>query len=182
MEIRKTEIPEVLVIEPAVFGDDRGFFFEAFNLEAFEESTGISRAWVQDNHSRSARNVLRGLHFQNPHPQGKLVRCGRGAIYDVAVDIRESSDTYGHWVGVELTEANKLQLWVPEGFAHGFLVLSEVADVLYKTTEYYMPEADHSLRWDDPQIGIEWPLGDTSPILSRKDTEAPLLAAADVFP
>lgn len=180
MLVEPTEIPEVLVVTPPVFGDERGFFTEAFNLAAFEEATGVRRTWVQDNHSRSGRGVLRGLHFQKPQPQGKLVRCAAGAIFDVVVDIRRSSPTFRSWVGVELSGENFRQLWAPEGFAHGFLVLSETADVLYKATDYYLPDADRAVRWDDPTLGIEWPI-DGSPVVSDKDSAAPLLADADLF-
>jgi dTDP-4-dehydrorhamnose 3,5-epimerase len=180
MLVEPTEIPEVLVVTPPVFGDERGFFTEAFNLAAFEQATGIRRMWVQDNHSRSGRGVLRGLHFQNPQPQGKLVRCAAGAIYDVVVDIRRSSPTFGSWVGVELSGENFRQLWVPEGFAHGFLVLSETADVLYKATDYYLPEGDRAVRWDDPTLAIDWPIQGT-PVISDKDNAAPLLNDADLF-
>ena len=180
MQVEPTEIPEVLVVTPPVFGDERGFFTEAFNLAAFEQATGIRRMWVQDNHSRSGRGVLRGLHFQNPQPQGKLVRCAAGAIYDVVADIRRSSPTFGSWVGVELSGENFRQLWVPEGFAHGFLVLSETADVLYKATDYYLPEGDRAVRWDDPTLAIDWPIQGT-PVISDKDNAAPLLNDADLF-
>jgi len=180
MLVEPTEIPEVLVVTPPVFGDERGFFTEAFNLAAFEQATGIRRMWVQDNHSRSGRGVLRGLHFQNPQPQGKLVRCAAGAIYDVVADIRRSSPTFGSWVGVELSGENFRQLWVPEGFAHGFLVLSETADVLYKATDYYLPEGDRAVRWDDPTLAIDWPIQGT-PVISDKDNAAPLLNDADLF-
>jgi dTDP-4-dehydrorhamnose 3,5-epimerase len=180
MQVEPAEIPEVLVVTPPVFGDERGFFTEAFNLAAFEQATGIRRVWVQDNHSRSGRGVLRGLHFQNPQPQGKLVRCAAGAIYDVVADIRRSSPTFGSWVGVELSGENFRQLWVPEGFAHGFLVLSETADVLYKATDYYLPEGDRAVRWDDPTLAIDWPIQGT-PVISDKDDAAPLLNDADLF-
>lgn len=174
-------IPDVLLIEPRVFGDERGFFMESWNRRAFTAATGLDVEFVQDNHSQSAGGVLRGLHYQVRVPQAKLVRAGRGAIFDVAVDIRRSSPTFGRWVGAELTEENKHQLWVPAGFAHGFYVLSDRADLLYKATEYYAPEYDRSIRWDDPDIGIDWPLGDGGPTLSAKDREAAPLAAAEVF-
>lgn len=169
-----TALPEVLILEPKVFGDDRGFFFESFNQRAFEEATGLSRSFVQDNHSRSAKNVLRGLHYQIEQPQGKLVRVVSGEVFDVAVDIRPDSPNYGKWVGVLLSESNKRQLWVPEGFAHGFLVVSERADFLYKTTNYYHPQSERSIAWNDPSLGIDWPCAD--PILSEKDARAPYLA------
>jgi dTDP-4-dehydrorhamnose 3,5-epimerase len=174
-----TAIPDVLVIEPTVFSDDRGFFFESFNAEAFKQATGVKQAFVQDNHSRSKRNVLRGLHYQVQNPQGKLVRVAIGEIFDVAVDIRKSSPTFGKWVGVVLSEKNKRQLWVPEGFAHGFLTLSESADVLYKTTDYWNPLGERSIRWDDPSIGIEWPIED-APIVSVKDEAGASLASSEI--
>jgi dTDP-4-dehydrorhamnose 3,5-epimerase len=175
-----THLDDVLILEPVVYSDDRGFFFESFNKATFEDATGVTRDWVQDNHSKSSRGVLRGLHFQNPKPQGKLVRCVAGAVWDVAVDLQESSDTFLEWVGVELSSENRRQIWVPEGFAHGFLTLSEVAEVLYKTTQYYEPDSDRSLRWDDPSVGIEWPI-EGVPLLSPKDADAPLLAQVVVF-
>lgn len=169
-------IPDVMLIEPEVFGDTRGFFFESFNRRMFEEAIGRDLDFVQDNHSRSARNVLRGLHFQVQQPQGKLVRVAIGSIFDVAVDIRRDSPTFRRWVGVELSAENQRQLWVPEGFAHGFLVTSDSADVLYKATDYYAPEHERSIRWDDPTLGIEWPL-DGPPRLSGKDRDARSLTA-----
>jgi dTDP-4-dehydrorhamnose 3,5-epimerase len=175
-----TSLPEVLILEPKVFGDDRGFFFESFNARAFDEATGLNRTFVQDNHSRSARNVLRGLHYQIQRPQGKLVRVVSGAVFDVAVDMRRSSPNFGKWVGVELSAENKRQLWVPEGFAHGFVVTSESAEFLNKTTDYWFPEHERSLLWNDPEIGITWPLNGT-PILAAKDAAAATLAAADTF-
>lgn len=175
-----TSLPEVLILEPKVFGDDRGFFFESFNARAFEEATGLKRTFVQDNHSRSARNVLRGLHYQIQRPQGKLVRVVAGAVFDVAVDMRRSSPNFGKWVGVELSAENKRQLWVPEGFAHGFVVTSDSAEFLYKTTDYWFPEHERSLLWSDPEIGIAWPL-DGAPLLAAKDAAAPGLVAADSF-
>ncbi|MDK3021832.1 dTDP-4-dehydrorhamnose 3,5-epimerase [Cupriavidus taiwanensis] len=180
MNIVKTALPEVLILEPKVFGDDRGFFFESFNARQFEEATGLKRDFVQDNHSRSAKNVLRGLHYQIQQPQGKLVRVVAGTVYDVAVDIRRSSPNFGKWVGVELSAENKRQLWVPEGFAHGFVVLSESAEFLYKTTDYYAPQFERSLRWDDPALAIEWPI-DGAPVLSKKDEDAPAFAVAELF-
>jgi dTDP-4-dehydrorhamnose 3,5-epimerase len=175
-----TAIPEVLVIEPKVFGDERGFFFESFNQKTFNKATCLTESFVQDNHSRSTKGVLRGLHYQLEQPQGKLVRVVRGAVFDVAVDIRKSSATFGKWVGVELTESSHKQLWIPPGFAHGFLVLSESADFLYKTTDYYAPEHERCIAWNDPQIGIQWPL-DGEPNLSAKDQAGVCLAEADTF-
>ncbi|AOZ00585.1 dTDP-4-dehydrorhamnose 3,5-epimerase [Cupriavidus sp. USMAHM13] len=166
-----TAIPEVLILEPKVFGDERGFFMESFNVREFEQASGLKREFVQDNHSRSARNVLRGLHLQVEHPQGKLVRVVSGAVFDVAVDVRKESRTFGKWVGVTLSGENKRQLWVPEGFAHGFVVTSESADFLYKTTDYWYPEHERSIAWNDPDIGIQWPI-DGEPVLSGKDQQA----------
>lgn len=180
MKAIPTAIPAVLIIEPKVFGDARGFFFESFNQRAFSQATGLNVNFVQDNHSRSAKGVLRGLHYQIEQPQGKLVRVVRGAVFDVVVDIRKSSATFGQWVGVELTEDNHRQLWIPPGFAHGFYVLSDSADFLYKTTDYYAPEFERSLVWNDPKIAIAWPL-DTRPIVSVKDAQGMNLADAEVF-
>ena len=180
MKATRLSIPEVVLIEPKVFGDARGFFFESFNQKAFNEATGTHHAFVQDNHSRSSRGVLRGLHYQIQQAQGKLVRVARGAVFDVAVDIRGSSPTFGQWVGAELTEDNQHQLWVPPGFAHGFVVLSESADFLYKTTDYYSPEHERCIRWDDPTIGIDWPALDVAIQLSAKDQAGVLLAEADL--
>ena len=180
MDIIQTRIPDVLVIEPKVFGDERGFFLESFNQQKFQEKTGIKAQFVQDNHSRSARNVLRGLHYQIEQTQGKLVRVVLGEVYDVAVDIRKSSPTFGQWTGCLLTEANKRQLWIPPGFAHGFVVLSEVADFLYKTTDYYAPEYERCILWNDPQINIDWKITD-EPILSAKDRAGVPLEQAEVF-
>jgi dTDP-4-dehydrorhamnose 3,5-epimerase len=174
MQVTPTEIPGVLVLEPRVFADDRGSFFESFNARAFAEAVGWEVAFVQDNQSTSRRHVLRGLHYQEPHPQGKLVRALAGAIFDVAADIRPGSPTFGHWVGVELSAENRRQLWVPEGLAHGFLVLSESAEVLYKTTDFYAPGCEKCLRWDDPTLAIQWPLA-APPVLSPRDAAAPLL-------
>lgn len=179
MKVTPTAIAEVLIIEPRVFGDARGFFYESFNQRAFNEATGTSHQFVQDNHSRSARGVLRGLHYQVQKPQGKLVRVVRGAVFDVAVDIRKSSATFGRWVGVELSEDNQRQLWVPPGFAHGFVVLSESADFLYKTTDYYAPEHERCIAWNDPAIGIGWPL--MKPTLSAKDLQGYALSDAQTF-
>ena len=180
MKVVSTRIPDVLILEPKVFGDARGFFYESFNQQAFAQATGLDVAFVQDNHSRSAQGVLRGLHYQIQHPQGKLVRCARGAVLDVAVDIRRRSATFGQWVGVELSEENNRQLWIPPGFAHGFMVLTASADFLYKTTDYYAPAFERCIAWNDPAIGIAWPAGIT-PQLSAKDATGRLLADAEVF-
>ncbi|HBH37749.1 MAG TPA: dTDP-4-dehydrorhamnose 3,5-epimerase [Curvibacter sp.] len=180
MQAIPTAISDVLILEPKVFGDARGFFFESYNARAFAQATGLDVNFVQDNHSRSARGVLRGLHYQLKQPQGKLVRVVRGSVYDVAVDVRKSSPTFGRWVGVELSESNQRELWVPAGFAHGFLVTSESADFLYKTTDYYAPEHERCIAWNDPAIGIEWPL-DGAPVLSAKDQQGVPLAQAEVF-
>jgi len=180
MQIIRTDIPEVIIIEPTVFGDERGFFFESFNERKFRELTGVDPAFVQDNHSKSARGVLRGLHYQLQQTQGKLVRVVAGAVFDVAVDIRKSSATFGQWVGVELSAENKRQLWVPPGFAHGFVTVSDSAEFLYKTTDYWAPEFERTIAWNDPAIGIEWPL-DGAPQLSGKDQAGKLLAEAEVF-
>jgi dTDP-4-dehydrorhamnose 3,5-epimerase len=180
MKATPTRIPDVLILEPKVFGDARGFFYESFNGNAFAQATGLDVAFVQDNHSRSAQGVLRGLHYQIQNPQGKLVRCVRGAVFDVAVDIRRHSATFGQWVGAELSEENNRQLWVPPGFAHGFVVLTATADFLYKTTDYYAPAHERCIAWNDPAIGIDWPAGIT-PQLSAKDAVGRLLADAEVF-
>jgi len=178
MKVTPTAIPDVLIIEPNVFGDARGFFYESFNQQAFNTATGTDYQFVQDNHSRSAKGVLRGLHYQIQQPQGKLVRVARGSVFDVAVDIRKNSATFGKWVSVELSEDNHKQLWVPPGIAHGFVVLSESADFLYKTTDYYAPEHERCLLWNDPAIDIQWPMHDhriDSPLLSAKDRQGKLL-------
>ena len=180
MKATPTSILDVLIIEPKVFGDNRGFFFESFNQEAFNNAVGQDVKFVQDNHSRSAKGVLRGLHYQIQQPQGKLVRVVRGAVFDAAVDLRKSSSTFGQWVGVELNEDNHRQLWVPAGFAHGFIVLSESAEFLYKTTDYYAPEFERSIMWNDPDIGINWPT-DYEPHLSGKDQKGLSLNNAEVF-
>ena len=180
MQIIPTAIPDVLIIEPTVFGDERGFFYESFNERKFEALTGLSPRFVQDNHSKSARGVLRGLHYQLQQTQGKLVRVVAGAVFDVAVDIRKSSSTFGQWVGVELSAENKRQLWVPPGFAHGFVTVSDSAEFLYKTTDYWAPEFERAIAWNDPAIGIEWPLTE-APQLSGKDQAGKLLAEAEVF-
>lgn len=181
MKATRTAIPEVIVIEPKVFGDARGFFYESFNASAFNEVVGHAVEFVQDNHSRSAKGVLRGLHYQIQQPQGKLVRVARGAVFDVAVDIRRSSKTFGQWVGVELTEDNHKQLWVPPGFAHGFLVLSGTADFLYKTTEYYAPAHERGIRWSDETLAIKWPQMTVAPLVSSKDSEGACFVDADIF-
>ena len=168
MKATALAIPDVFLIEPQVFGDDRGFFFESFNHARFETAIGRQVKFVQDNHSKSAKGVLRGLHFQNPNPQGKLVRVTQGEVFDVAVDIRQDSPTFGGWVGEILSAENKKQLWIPEGLAHGFLVLSDTAEFLYKTTDYYAPQFDHCISWDDPTLAIKWPLNEP-PKLSSKD-------------
>jgi len=182
LKITPTRLPEVLIVEPRVFGDARGFFTESWNEQVFNAATGNSLRFVQDNHSRSARGVLRGLHFQlPPHAQGKLVRVVSGAVFDVAVDMRASSPNFGRWEGVELSAENQRQLWIPPGFAHGFLVLSESADFLYKTTDLYAPQSEGAVRWDDPTIGIQWPDTGVPPLLAEKDRLAPLLADAKSF-
>ena len=178
MKVTPTAIADVLLIEPKVFGDERGFFFESYNQQAFEAAVGQTVTFVQDNHSRSARGVLRGLHYQlAPRAQGKLVRVAKGSVFDVAVDLRRHSATYGRWVGLELSESNRRQLWIPPGLAHGFLVLSEEADFLYKASEYYAPGLERAVRWDDPTLKIDWPLGGTRPTVSSKDAVAPFFDA-----
>jgi dTDP-4-dehydrorhamnose 3,5-epimerase len=181
MKVTPTAIPDVLIIEPKVFGDSRGFFYESFNQKAFNDATGLNETFVQDNHSRSAKGVLRGLHYQLQQPQGKLVRVVRGAVFDVAVDIRKSSATFGKWVGIELSEENQKQFWVPAGFAHGFLVLNESADFLYKTTQYYAAAQERCIAWNDPSIGIDWPSIGQTPSLSAKDAVGTALAQAESF-
>ena len=181
MKIVPTTLPEVLIIEPRVFGDARGFFFESYNQRVLEDALGRPMNFVQDNHSRSARGVLRGLHYQLPRAQGKLVRVVHGEVFDVAVDVRKNSPTFGKWESGLLSAENKRQLWVPVGFAHGFLVLSESAEVLYKTTDYWHPENEQCVRWDDPAIGIAWPLQGATPMVSAKDAAGKPLAAAQVF-
>ena len=176
MQTTRLAIPDVILIEPKVFGDARGFFFESFNQRAFNAATGTDYAFVQDNHSRSSRGVLRGLHYQIQQPQGKLVRVVHGAVFDVAVDIRKNSPTFGQWVGAELSADNHHQLWVPPGFAHGFVVLSETAEFLYKTTDYWAKDCEQAIIWNDPQVGIEWPAFDGQPLLSEKDQQAPKLS------
>ncbi len=179
MNLIKTDIPDVLIIEPKVFGDERGFFFESFNQNTWEQATGVKLPFVQDNHSRSAKGVLRGLHYQIKQPQGKLVRVVAGEVFDVAVDIRKGSKTFGKWVGVNLSAENKRQLWVPPGLAHGFLVLSDTAEFLYKTTDYYAPAYERSIAWNDPELGIAWPL-EGQPILAEKDRAGSRLADAEI--
>lgn len=179
MIVTETKIPEVLVIEPKVFGDERGFFMESYNKNKFLKATGLDVDFVQDNHSRSGKGVLRGLHYQLKNPQGKLVRVTRGSVFDVAVDIRKHAPTFGQWVGIELTEENHKQLWIPAGFAHGFLVLSQEADFLYKTTSYYTPEHERCILWSDPELNISWP--NDTPILSQKDLLGTSLSNAEVF-
>ena len=184
MKITPTKIPDVLIIEPKVFGDERGFFFESFNKKAFAEAIGLTAAnkleFVQDNHSKSAQGVLRGLHYQIKQPQGKLVRVSSGEVLDVAVDIRKSSATFGQWVGETLSADNKRQLWIPPGFAHGFIVLSETAEFLYKTTDYYAPEYERCIRWNDNELAIDWHYAD-EPLVSEKDAQGALYKEADVF-
>lgn len=180
MNVIKTAIPDVLIIEPKVFGDERGFFFESFNQAQFEEAVGRKVNFVQDNHSKSSKGVLRGLHYQIKQPQGKLVRVVVGEVFDVAVDLRRSSPNFGKWVGAILSSENKKQLWVPEGFAHGFVTISESAEFLYKTTDYYAPEFERCIRWDDPSIGIDWTIT-TQPSLSGKDQLGKALSDAEVF-
>lgn len=181
MKVIPTEIPDVLIIEPQVYGDDRGFFLESFNQKDFREKTGVNTTFVQDNHSMSLKNVLRGLHYQIPNPQGKLVRVVNGSVFDVAVDARQSSPTFGQWVGCILSAENKRIFWVPEGFAHGFLVLSERAEFLYKTTNYYYPKYEKTILWNDADLGIDWPL-ETPPILSPKDQAGQPFKSVEVFP
>ncbi|MGZ8944495.1 MAG: dTDP-4-dehydrorhamnose 3,5-epimerase [Methylococcaceae bacterium] len=180
MKVIQTAIPDLLILEPKVFGDQRGFFLESYNQQTFYDLTGIAATFVQDNHSRSGKNVLRGLHYQIKQPQGKLVRVIAGCVFDVAVDLRKSSATFSCWSGVELSGENHRQLWVPPGFAHGFLVLSEQADFLYKTTDYYAPEYERCIRWDDPDIGIDWPENHI-PLLSAKDEQGVSFRNAEVF-
>ena len=181
MKATRLAIPDVVLIEPKAFGDARGFFFESFNQKAFNDATGTNHQFVQDNHSRSAQGVLRGLHYQIQQPQGKLVRVVRGAVIDVAVDIRKSSPTFGQWVAEELSEDNHRQLWVPPGFAHGFVVLSEMAEFLYKTTDYYAPAFERCIAWDDPTLAIDWKLSGRQPLLSAKDAQGLPLAKAELF-
>jgi dTDP-4-dehydrorhamnose 3,5-epimerase len=181
MKVTPTALPEVLILEPKVFGDERGFFLESWNARTFREATGLDVTFVQDNHSRSVKHVLRGIHYQVVKPQGKLVRVVSGAVFDVAVDLRKSSANFGRWVGVELSAENYRQLWVPPGFGHAFLVLSNVADFLYKTTEYWSQEHDRSLLWCDTSLGIDWPIYSGVPTIAAKDAAAPRLENAEVY-
>lgn len=181
MKVIPTALPEVLILEPRVFGDARGFFFESFNQRVFNEATGTNYNFVQDNHSRSAQGVLRGLHYQIRQPQGKLVRVVRGRVYDVAVDLRKSSPNFGKWTGVELSETNQRQIWIPPGFAHGFLVTSESVDFLYKTTDYYAPQFERCIAWNDPILNIQWPVQGMEVWLSAKDQQGAMLSQAEVF-
>ena len=180
MNVMPTDIPGVLILEPRVFGDHRGFFFESFNLRTWREKTGLNTTFVQENHSRSAQHVLRGLHYQIKQAQGKLVRVVAGEVFDVAVDLRRSSPTFGQWTGVHLSAENKRQFWIPEGFGHGFVVLSEAAEFLYHTTDYYAPEHERAIVWNDPDLAIAWPI-EGEPLLSAKDAAAPSFKAAEVF-
>jgi dTDP-4-dehydrorhamnose 3,5-epimerase len=180
MKVMKTDIPEVLILEPRVFGDERGFFMESFNQKGFEDATGLRRTFVQDNHSRSMKGVLRGIHYQILQPQGKLVRVVSGEVFDVAVDLRKSSATFGKWVGVVLSAENKRQFWIPEGFGHAFVVMSDSADFLYKATDYYAPEHERCILWDDLTLGISWPL-DGIPVVSAKDAQGSAFDKAEVF-
>ncbi|MDY6899716.1 MAG: dTDP-4-dehydrorhamnose 3,5-epimerase [Cyanobacteriota bacterium] len=180
MKIISTEIPDVLIIEPQIFSDDRGFFFESFNLKKFTDKTGININFVQDNHSYSKKHVLRGLHYQIIQPQGKLVRAVVGNIFDVAVDIRKNSPTFGKWVGYEISAENKRQIWIPSGFAHGFVVISDAAEVLYKTTNYYSPQGERTILWNDADLNIDWKIN-TQPIISTKDADGKPFSMAEVF-
>lgn len=182
MKIEHTDLAGLMQFEPTVFGDERGLFFESFNLREFRRSTGVESGFVQDNQSQSVRGVIRGLHYQlPPSAQGKLVRVGRGAVFDVAVDIRTSSPSFGQWFGTVLSDENRKQLWIPVGFAHGFLALTDGAELLYKTTDYYDPSSERAIIWNDPSIGIDWPIGDREPLVSPKDAAAPSLADAELF-
>ena len=182
MKVTALSIPDILLIEPKVFRDDRGFFFESFNQSSFEKETNLAPIFVQENHSKSIKGTLRGLHYQlPPKAQDKLVRVLRGEIYDVAVDIRKGSSTFGKWVGEKLSEKNKKQIWIPKGFAHGFLVLSEIAEVIYKTTDYYAPQYERCIRWDDPKLSIDWSLNGIKPILSSKDREGVLISSTELI-
>lgn len=181
MNVITTPLEGLVVLEPRVFGDDRGFFYESYNARRFAELTGVNAEFVQDNHSRSSKGVLRGLHYQIQQAQGKLVRATAGAVFDVAVDIRKNSPTFGQWYGIELSAENKRQMWIPPGFAHGFVVTSDTAEFLYKTTDYWAPEHERAILWNDPAIGIDWPKLDAAPLLSGKDQTALLLADAEVF-
>jgi dTDP-4-dehydrorhamnose 3,5-epimerase len=180
MNIIKTDIPDVLIVEPKIFGDARGFFYESFNQKAWQEKTGLKTIFVQDNHSRSEKNVLRGLHYQIQQPQGKLVRVVQGAVFDVAVDIRRSSPNFSRWIGSELSAENKRMMWIPDGFAHGFLVLSDAAEFLYKTTDYWAPQYERTIMWNDPDLAIQWPL-EQQPVLSAKDCDGVPFKKAEYF-
>jgi dTDP-4-dehydrorhamnose 3,5-epimerase len=180
MKITETAIPEVLLVEPTVFGDDRGFFYESYNAKKWQELTGLQTTFVQDNHSRSAKNVLRGIHYQIQQSQGKLVRVVAGEVFDVAVDLRQSAPTFGQWVGERLSAENKKSLWVPEGFGHAFLVLSDSAEFLYRTTDFYAPEYERCIAWNDPEIGVDWPL-DGEPLLSEKDANGTAFSKAEYY-
>jgi dTDP-4-dehydrorhamnose 3,5-epimerase len=180
MQVIATKIPDVLIIEPRVFGDDRGFFYESFNKKKFAEASGVTAEFVQDNHSKSVKGVLRGLHYQIKQPQGKLVRVSQGEVIDIAVDIRKSSSTFGQWVAINLSAENKRQLWIPEGFAHGFVVLSDTAEFLYKTTDYYAPEFERCIRWDDTELSIDWQFSG-QPLVSDKDAKGLSFKEADLF-
>ena len=180
MQVIATKIPDVLIIEPKVFGDDRGFFYESFNKKKFAEASGVTAEFVQDNHSKSTKGVLRGLHYQIKQPQGKLVRVSYGEVFDVAVDLRKSSATFGQWIGVKLSAENKRQMWVPAGFAHGFVVLSETAEFLYKTTDYYAPEHERCIRWNDNELAIDWQYND-EPLVSDKDAQGAAFNKAELF-
>lgn len=182
MNVLETSLPGVLILEPKVFGDERGFFYESFNARAFEQATGLKRDFVQDNHSRSQKGVLRGLHYQLEHTQGKLVRVTAGEVFDVVVDLRKSSPTFGKWYGHLLSGENKLQLWIPAGFAHGFVVLSASADFLYKTTDYWAPEFERCIAWNDPDLAIDWQLAGITPLVSAKDAQGIAFRNAEVFP
>ncbi len=181
MKVTATAIPEVLLVEPTVFGDDRGFFYESFNAREWREQTGLETTFVQDNHSRSMKNVLRGIHYQIEQAQGKLVRVVVGEVFDVAVDLRKSSPTFGKWVGDRLSAENKKSLWIPEGFGHGFLVLSDVAEFLYRTTDFYAPRFERCIIWNDPEIAIDWPLDGNEPLLSDKDAKGSSFTAAELY-
>jgi dTDP-4-dehydrorhamnose 3,5-epimerase len=181
MQVVATAIPDLFTIEPRVFGDDRGFFFESFNQRRFTELTGVTDSFVQDNHSKSARNVLRGLHYQIRQPQGKLVRVIAGEVLDIAVDIRRSSPSFGNWIGINLSAENKKMLWIPKGFAHGFVVLSDSAEFLYKTTDYWAPEHERCIIWNDPDLAVDWQLGSATPLLSAKDQAGKCLRDAETF-
>lgn len=182
MKVTHTALPGVLILEPRVFGDERGFFMESWNARTFCEATGVEISFVQDNHSRSARGVLRGIHYQVVKPQGKLIRAVAGSVLDVTVDLRRSSPTFRQWVAVQISAENRRQVWIPPGFGHGFLVQSEVAEIVYKATEYWHPEHDRCIRWNDAELGIDWRLGATTPLLSAKDAQAPSLRDGEIYP